>query len=421
MDACMEMVRRRRHRVDSGLKAETRSRLVSMLYQGGGATAAVGQAAALLVVMVLYGACAPGHLWMWLGFFSITSLAWLLLIYLEQRIIESRGVRSGSKKTVLFAAGALLNGISWAVLPLVPGTHAPILVNSVVVIVLISISAISMVTTALYLPAFYAFNFPIFLSLLYWSLFVAQEANIPLLLLLAGYMAVISFFARQQNRQINESIVANLKQERLANDLAKLNRELREMAFLDPVTNIPNRRWFEQVAEQAVERAKRNRSTIAFALLSIHDFKEIEKRLGRKAAEQLLVHIATQIMQCIRKTDTVTRKITEMARIGGDEFILLLDGIKERENAAMVVRRMFGHLSRRVMVGGTPVHPKLNAGIALYPDDGATVDILLNRADRALYRAKRLGGNKFCFFTKIEGEKTMVWGGAAAPTPRPRG
>jgi diguanylate cyclase (GGDEF)-like protein/PAS domain S-box-containing protein len=160
---------------------------------------------------------------------------------------------------------------------------------------------------------------------------------------------------------------------------AELNEH---QALHDPLTGLPNRVLFGERIGQAIRHAKRNGTRLAVALMDLNRFKEVNDSLGHPAGDQLLVKVGERMRGAVRASDTV-------ARLGGDEFGLLLPELDEREDALPVLDRIRASLERPVYVHALPLAIEASIGIAIFPDHGEDPQVLIQRADVAMYDSKR--------------------------------
>jgi diguanylate cyclase (GGDEF)-like protein len=176
--------------------------------------------------------------------------------------------------------------------------------------------------------------------------------------------------------------------------LQRLNTDLARKAHHDTLTDLPNRVLFADRLRQAMARARRERTRVAILLLDLNHFKKINDRIGHHAGDAVLVEIARRLRTAIREADTV-------ARWGGDEFTVILNGVRKRESAVRAVNRIMAAFNAPVMLPDREVTVTATIGIALFPTDGETPDDLVQRADHAMYHAKGQGENIFAFFGKV--------------------
>jgi diguanylate cyclase (GGDEF)-like protein len=173
--------------------------------------------------------------------------------------------------------------------------------------------------------------------------------------------------------------------------LEAANRQLRHLASHDALTGLPNRLLLDDRLAQAVAHADRDGQPFALAMFDLDRFKVVNDSLGHHAGDELLKEVARRLNAVARSTDTV-------ARVGGDEFVVLLDRIGARDTAEQIARRVVEALQVPINLVGVDVRTSASIGIALYPDDGKSVETLLSNADAAMYCAKQRGRNNIqCF------------------------
>jgi diguanylate cyclase (GGDEF)-like protein len=178
---------------------------------------------------------------------------------------------------------------------------------------------------------------------------------------------------------------------RLADALQLANEQLRSIALHDKLTGLPNRFLLEDRLEQAVARANRGAKHFALLFVDLDKFKPVNDTFGHGVGDELLIAVARRLRSCVRKEDTV-------ARNGGDEFVVILNEVKQRGDGALIGGKILEELSRPFRVAGHDLEISCSIGISVFPDDGTNVETLMVNADKAMYLAKRSGRNKFEFF-----------------------
>ena len=168
-------------------------------------------------------------------------------------------------------------------------------------------------------------------------------------------------------------------------DRSRASARLNLLAFSDPLTGLANRALFADRLRQAALGARRDDRRFALLILDLDGFKSVNDCHGHAAGDAVLQHVAQRLQGCLRTAETI-------ARLGGDEFAVLLPGIKQRGDAAHVAERLLAAIRQPLPVAEARLNLSATAGIALFPDHGATVEHLLVAADTALYAAKREGG-----------------------------
>jgi diguanylate cyclase (GGDEF)-like protein/PAS domain S-box-containing protein len=162
------------------------------------------------------------------------------------------------------------------------------------------------------------------------------------------------------------------------------------LATRDALTGLPNRNLLADRANHAILAAARGRGRLALLLFDLDRFKLVNDSLGHQAGDALLRAVAERLSNTLRREDT-------LARTGGDEFVLLWDGLKATQDAALAAQRTLGILARPFVVEGRTLNVSASIGISVYPDDGRDFNELLKNADAALHHAKDTGRGRFRF------------------------
>jgi diguanylate cyclase (GGDEF)-like protein/PAS domain S-box-containing protein len=178
----------------------------------------------------------------------------------------------------------------------------------------------------------------------------------------------------------------------LERELEKSNLELAKLANYDALTGLPNRALFTDRLARTIAKTHRQDNHAALIFLDLDGFKLINDSLGHSVGDELLQSVAKRLLGCVREDDTV-------ARLGGDEFTIILSSLKAPQDAIYVAEKVLHVLSQPFMLGGRDLHIGASIGITLYPDDGGSVEELVQHADTAMYHAKALGKNRYHFFT----------------------
>jgi len=173
----------------------------------------------------------------------------------------------------------------------------------------------------------------------------------------------------------------------------KLANEMAHQATHDDLTGLPNRSLLNDRLDKALSLAAREKSKLALMFLDLDHFKNVNDTLGHDVGDELLKKIARELQQVVRNSDTVSRQ-------GGDEFIILLQGVNDKLAPAEVARKLIERVAAVQKIGPHEVHISGSIGISVFPEDGATAEVLTKNADSAMYHAKSLGRNNFQFFTR---------------------
>lgn len=172
----------------------------------------------------------------------------------------------------------------------------------------------------------------------------------------------------------------------------EVEEELRHLAHHDALTGLANQTLLKDHLDQALAFAHRHGQRAAVLFLDLDRFKFINDTLGHEAGDRLLQDVAHRLRGCVRISDTV-------ARMGGDEFVLVLTDIVHAEDTAVVVQKIFNALLPEFVLDGHKVFVTPSIGISFYPDDAEDAQTLLKYADLAMYRAKEQGRNNYHFYT----------------------
>ena len=165
---------------------------------------------------------------------------------------------------------------------------------------------------------------------------------------------------------------------------------IRQMAYYDKLTGLPNRALARDRLQQALRKAERTASHLAVLFLDLDHFKPVNDTFGHATGDHLLQAVAGRLSDSVRASDTV-------ARLGGDEFLILLEDVAGAEAAGLIAAKLVEVLQVAFQLDGHDLHIGASVGIALYPQDGEDAEQLVRSADSALYRAKEAGRNGYAF------------------------
>ena len=168
-------------------------------------------------------------------------------------------------------------------------------------------------------------------------------------------------------------------------ELKEKENQLRELALTDPLTRLPNRRWMQAMLPSMIDEARQQDRKFAALFIDLDNFKMINDTLGHKAGDQFLLEVAACLRATVRKQDHVLR-------LGGDEFMVLLQDVSRRETALEIAAHLLERLGAiKAMQGMDGMRHRASIGLAFYPDDATDADTLVQAADIAMYEAKRAG------------------------------
>lgn len=188
--------------------------------------------------------------------------------------------------------------------------------------------------------------------------------------------------------------------------LLKSQKELEMLSNTDPLTNLPNRRLFNALLEHAIFSAERSAKKVAVIFLDLDQFKQVNDTLGHDVGDTLLQEVALRLKQTLRISDI-------LARIGGDEFNVMIEGFNEQSDLKPILDKIIDAFHLPFVCGEHEIRTTASIGISLYPDDGQSIMELIKNADLAMYYSKDTGRNNYRFFTHelahdIENRSTMI-------------
>ena len=174
--------------------------------------------------------------------------------------------------------------------------------------------------------------------------------------------------------------------------------QIRHFAHYDELTGLPNRVLLGERVAEGLRKASANAARLGVLFVDLDRFKLVNDTHGHATGDRLLGEVAARLVALVRGADTV-------ARIGGDEFVVVLDAVHGRDSATALAWRMVDEISRPFVIDGKELNIGLSAGVALFPEDGGDAEALLRNADLALYRAKNEGRNLVCIFDQATDDR----------------
>jgi diguanylate cyclase (GGDEF)-like protein len=201
----------------------------------------------------------------------------------------------------------------------------------------------------------------------------------------------------QMRRLADQAAVA------LAN--ARMLEQVRELAYYDSLTGLPNRLSYKERLSYALEQASRSKRLVAAFFIDLDHFSRINDTLGHEVGDQLLRHVASRLRGCCREREdevgpASSSLLPEVARLGGDEFTVIMPGLHDAQDAGKLARRILSSFAQPVRVGAHEIFVNASIGIAIYPYDGEDIETLLMHADTAMYKAKEQGGSSYQTYSK---------------------
>jgi diguanylate cyclase (GGDEF)-like protein len=192
--------------------------------------------------------------------------------------------------------------------------------------------------------------------------------------------------------RMGENVSVALENLDRADEKVRADGRIQYLATHDELTGLPNRVTFHQLFDQSIKAAHRDCRNCALLFIDLDRFKVINDSLGHAAGDTLLIEVAERLRACVRDSDLV-------ARFGGDEFVVVLTGVSDREQIAAVAQKVLTTLLPPIILAGHECRTTGSIGIAVFPENGSDVQTLTKNADMAMYLAKEEGKNNFRFFS----------------------
>jgi diguanylate cyclase (GGDEF)-like protein len=211
---------------------------------------------------------------------------------------------------------------------------------------------------------------------------VIALAVLTITTILLIYDAHLDSKTRKHNRQL----------EKANEQLEEVNAQLQHVATHDSLTGLPNRLLLADRLNQAIAQAQRHQHLFAVFIVDLDRFKAINDSLGHLAGDAMLKEVARRLAAALRQADT-------LARMGGDEFVLILNEITRPEDIETIAAKVLAHITQPMKLSDLELHASASIGISIYPSDGGNPETLLQHADAAMYQAKKGGRNAYRLFT----------------------
>lgn len=365
-------------------------RLIHSLFLNATSTLIIGMLIAGVIFLALLRATGDTSVGWWALFVATLSALRLLLLPMLKRRLDSVHVTTIGW---IYAATALIGGLSWAALAAFDSPDHPIGARLIILVTIVGLPVGSLSSNASYRPVYFAFSAPLFVALFYWAWVKSPEMAFEFTLFALLYMVLISVMANRFHQNLRRSLMRDIENELLLHEVNSMNNELHRMAYKDSLTGLSNRRSFEETTTTLLERMREG-DTLALMLIDVDNFKWINDTLGHAAGDAALIELSRRIEDNSRLREMIAHTQMGAARIGGDEFIAIyrLDADSSIEPVAA---RILDALTAPIEFEQQGYVPGVSIGVALAPLHGRDIDSLLRAADHAMYGAKKAGGGRY--------------------------
>ncbi len=313
---------------------------------------------------------------------TINLVRYVITSYHQHHI--SQDIKITYRRLGQFRIGVMTSGIVWGVTSVLIYPYNDLQHQMFIIFILTGLVSAAIVSYSIDLVSAISYTLMLLIPMLVRLLL--ERSEISLSMAISGVLFL--FFMLLSIRNINRNFLENIK---LRNDAVESESEIKQLAFYDQLTNLPNRRLLLDRLDHALAVSARSGRRGALLFLDLDHFKMLNDTLGHDMGDLLLKKVAERLLRCVRESDTV-------ARLGGDEFVVMLEDLSEYVGEAAkqvekVADLIIETLNIPYMLNTLEHSSTPSIGIALFGDHGSSHEELLKHADIAMYQAKRAGRN----------------------------
>lgn len=388
---------------DSHIEMQTRNLLVTYLYK----QSVVGQVASLFCAFILFiglynaagdrAALIGWFIYSFLVVFARIGMTW----FYNRQPMPEKSVRVWKN---LFVLGAMAGGLSWGFAGSYLFWFASDVQQTLIILIIAGITSGAVPILAADMAAAVLFLITSLLPLII-QLFFQQQTYIYSLfsITIIAYFVYMLVLAGRSHRLLKQTIGLQFEKEALTKYLREANDKLATSTEIlhtvethDLLTGLPNRKLFMLTLTEAIKRAEISQKNFAVLYMDLDNFKFINDAYGYEVGDQLLKMVIKKVRENLREPDV-------LARMGGDEFAILLENQSNISNVSHIARQICQLLAKPFNVGDYHLNMSASIGVCIYPVDGVDADILVKKADKAMQYIKEHGHNNFHFNTKLSG------------------
>lgn len=353
-----------------------------------------GLVLSLVATVFLYRSQPPALLLLWVGLQFALSY-WRLRVVRSFRVVANANTIAGSRHVDWMRLGCLCSGLLWGTMALCRFPVDEPQIALFVAFMLAGVTAGGTTAMAADTIAALLFQMSVLLQLaLRLLVFTNDKTYYGMGLTTLLYATFMIVWTRRLNQGVIDGIRATLDARAREAHLQQREARYRELAHHDALTGLPNRLSLQSQMPQLFESAAAAGSKVAIIYIDLDHFKDINDSRGHRCGDRLLAATAERLRECVRPSDLVVR-------MGGDEFIVAAFDTHSHEQIGALVERLSWSINAPLRYEGDAIEASASMGIAIYPDHGDDIDVLMRHADIALYAAKAAGRRTHQFFTPM--------------------
>jgi diguanylate cyclase (GGDEF)-like protein len=355
-------------------------------------------ASSLIVLYITFHHTPFVYLLLWFIYFSINTVNCMVINYQIHHNYHSIKPETW-KRLIIFSYTAL--GLAWGMVPYFIMSFQDPITQTIILVMILGIFAGATIFLSAYRHAYTGFLLSAYIPLTLWFL-LHLNYYLPLFFASCIFIPAMLIISKITSNLFSETLSLRLQSLFLIEGITHAEKSLVYLATHDPLTDLPNRNLFYDRLQQALALANRNQKGCALLFIDLDGFKEVNDLMGHAGGDAVLKEVASQLQSCIRQTDT-------LARIGGDEFVIIVNQVSDAKDLELVLEKISQLIIETNLSINTNKPIKFSIGISLYPKDSIFSDILLKKADAAMYQAKQQGGNCFVFASEYNFKETSTY------------
>ncbi|MET0104549.1 MAG: GGDEF domain-containing protein [Sedimenticola sp.] len=332
---------------------------------------------------------------LWIAVLESTLIANYILLLIWRR---HPSLLPANQWGAVFCIGTFLVGCAFSEISFFYDPSMNLSVQVQIILIAIGIPLAALPFTAIYLPAFYSFSLPLFISLLYlyWVIGAPDNQITNWLFLGITYISMLLVISRLHNKSLLDAITIQQANNDLIESLSRTNAKLQRMTYVDPLTGVYNRRTFMTKTEKMCCDLRGSNLRFVLLRLDLDHFKKVNDEHGEHGGDYVMTQIANRLVSSLLKIDLpVLDRDALVARFGGDEFLALLIGTFTENDLSEICALVRHNLGKPITFNDKIITPSLSMGIAVSEPSANCLEELLSKTDHALFHVKTHGKGYF--------------------------